>query len=158
MFARRWPAFPTASSSIRRWSSSSPIITFETLRHCRPRTEPFGGRWRLEGSTTNDFTEQIEGLFGQLAQDWRVRTSPVTGNPLYVNPAVLVLYRADRRFLLEPLIPDREATASHEFDLMIASQAYRARTPIESKVRKRPGPAGSGPGTGRPPGRGACPG
>ncbi|MGH8927382.1 MAG: hypothetical protein ACRDWH_03455 [Acidimicrobiia bacterium] len=94
--------------------------------------------WRdvaLEGSTTSTFAEQIEGLFGQLAVDWRVRTSPVTGNPLYVNPAVLVLYRADREFLLRPLIPRPHKSSKREYDLLIASQAYRARTPLESKVR-----------------------
>jgi hypothetical protein len=99
---------------------------------------PEGTVWRevaLNGATTNDFTEQIEDLYGQLAKDWRVRTSPVTGNPLYVNPAVLVIYRADRKFLLEPLIPGAGDEGRREYDLMIASQAYRARTPIETKVR-----------------------
>jgi hypothetical protein len=114
------------------------VVTNHHFRDAPSLPSPEGTLWRevpLDGATTNDFTEQIEGLFGQLAQDWRVRTSPVTGNPLYVNPAVLILYRTDRRFLLEPLIPDQAAHEGREYDLVIASQAYRAKTPIESKVR-----------------------
>jgi hypothetical protein len=114
------------------------VVTNHHFRHAPSLPSPEGTVWRevaLDGATTNDFTDQIEGLYGQLAKDWQVRTSPVTGNPLYVNPAVLVLYRTDRRFLLEPLIPDRVGEDRREYDLMIASQAYRARTPIEIKVR-----------------------
>ena len=114
------------------------VVTNHHFRDAPSLPSPEGTVWRevaLDGATTNDFTEQIEGLYGQLAKDWQVRTSPITGNPLYVNPAVLVIYRADRRFLLETLIPERAGDDSREYDLMIASQAYRARTPIEVKVR-----------------------
>ena len=114
------------------------VVTNHHFRHAPSLPSPVGTVWRevaIEGATTNDFTEQIEGLYGQLAQDWRVRTSPITGNPLYVNPAVLILYRADRKFLLEPLIPKPAGEQDRAYDLMIASQAYRARTPIEAKVR-----------------------
>ena len=114
------------------------VVTNHHFRDAPSLPSPEGTVWRevaLDGATTNDFTEQIERLYGQLAEDWRVRTSPVTGNPLYVKPAVLVIYRSDRRFLLEPLIPEPGAVNKREYDLMIASQAYRARTPIETKVR-----------------------
>lgn len=96
-----------------------------------------GAVWRevaLEGDTTRDFLGQIEALYGQLALDWRVTTSPVTGNPLYAQPAVLILYRADRRFLLQSLIPNR-VDRERQYDLAIASQAYRARTAVDRKVR-----------------------
>ena len=114
------------------------VVTNHHFRDAPSLPWPAGTVWRevaLEGSTTNAFTEQIEDLFGQLAEDWKVKTSPVTGNPLYVNPAVLVLYRKDRGFLVEPLIPHPGANDEREYDLMIASQAYRARTPLETKVR-----------------------
>jgi hypothetical protein len=88
----------------------------------------------LEGDTTHDFLGQIEALYPQLAVDWRVTTSQVTGNPLYAQPAVLILFRADRRFLLRSLIPTR-SDSEHEYDLALASQAYRARTPVDRKVR-----------------------
>ena len=114
------------------------VVTNHHFRHAPSLPSPDGTVWRevaLQGATTNAFTEQIEALYGQLANDWRVRTSPVTGNPLYVNPAVLVIYRADRKFLLEPLIPGAGDESRREYDLVIASQAYRASTPIEVKVR-----------------------
>jgi hypothetical protein len=115
------------------------VVFVVTNHHFRdaPRLPASGDTvWRnvpLHGSTTNDFNEQIESLFSQLAVDWRVTTSQATGNPLYVQPAVLVLYRADREFLLRPLIPV-PGDEDRRYDLMIASQAYRARTPIQRKV------------------------
>lgn len=104
-----------------------------------PRLAPIDDRelrWTelgLEGGTSHEFSEQIRHLFERLAEDWEVATSPTTGNPVYVNPAVLVVYRRDREFLLRPLIP---AQGHHpaSYDLIVASQAYRAKTPLERKV------------------------
>jgi hypothetical protein len=47
---------------------------------------------------------------------------------------VLVLYRRDREFLVRPLIPTPEQPPAG-YDLVIASHVYRARTPVEHKVR-----------------------
>jgi hypothetical protein len=93
--------------------------------------------WRevaLEGGTTDDFGRQIHALFPDLADDWEVVASEKTGNPLYVRPAVLVLYRKDRRFLLDPIIPGPRSVDG-VYDLIVASQPYRARTSVERKVR-----------------------
>ena len=93
--------------------------------------------WReaaLEGSTTDDFGRQIHGLFSDLVHDWEVVASPKTGNPLYVRPSVLVLYRKDRQFLLNSVIPKR-GDVEGTYDLIVASQPYRARTTVERKVR-----------------------
>lgn len=87
----------------------------------------------LEGSTADDFSRQIQDLFDRLATAWRVVTSPKTGNPLYERPAVLVLYRQDRQFILKNVIPHPGRTGS-EYDLILASQPYRARTSAERKV------------------------
>ncbi len=92
--------------------------------------------WRevaLEGTTSLDFTDQIRHLVPTLADDWRVMTSPKTGNPVYVQPVVLVIYRRDREFLLRPLIP-RPGEVVGEYDLVIAAQSYRASTSIDRKV------------------------
>jgi hypothetical protein len=47
---------------------------------------------------------------------------------------VLVIYRDDHKFLLDQVRPRRGAGA--EYDLVIASQPYRARAPIEFKARR----------------------
>ena len=60
-------------------------------------------------------------------------TSEKTGNPLYVQPSVLVLYRADQRFVLDAVIPRRGA-CDLEYDLVIAAQPYRARHAVDFKV------------------------
>jgi len=92
--------------------------------------------WRtvpLEGATAYDFSRQIRALYPTLVDDWAVRTSPKTGNPLYVRPSVLVLYRKDREFILHDVIPRPEA-GDRQYDLVIASQPYRARTSVEHKM------------------------
>ena len=94
-------------------------------------------RWTevaLEGSTSHQFSSQIRHLFDPLAEDWQVDTSPVTGNPVHRHPSVLVLYRKDREFILQATIPSRDGHDSG-YDLMVMSQAYRAKTPVEKKVR-----------------------
>lgn len=88
----------------------------------------------LEGSTADDFSGQIHDLFDDLAHAWEVVTSPETGNPLYARPAVLVVYRRDREFILKNVIPRRGQTLG-DYDLIVASQPYRARTSAERKVR-----------------------
>ena len=135
------------------------VVTNHHFRDAPSLPSPEGTVWRevaLDGATTNDFTEQIEGLYGQLAQDWQVRTSPITGNPLYVNPAVLVLYRADRRFLLEPLIP--EAGGGGQTRVRPDDRVAGVPGPHSDRSQgsKRPGSAGTGPGTWRPAGWRAC--
>jgi hypothetical protein len=88
----------------------------------------------LEGTTSDDFGRQIHDLFDDLAQAWEVITSPRTGNPLYARPAVLVVYRRDREFILKRVIPQPGGFDGH-YDLIVASQPYRARTSVERKTR-----------------------
>jgi len=65
----------------------------------------------------------------------RAKASPITGNPLYEKPVVLAIYRDDHKFLLDPVRP-RRGQARADYDLVIASQPYRARAPIEFKARR----------------------
>ena len=93
--------------------------------------------WRefaLEGHTAHEFDRQIADLRPVLADWWKVRTSPTTGNPVYVEPSVIVLYRSDHRFTLDSVIPGR-GTPIDGYDLVIAAQPFRARHRAELKVR-----------------------
>jgi hypothetical protein len=89
----------------------------------------------LTGSTAAEFSEQIAGLEPFLAANWQARHSLKTGNPIYERPVALVIYRDDFRFLLDDIIP-REGQARADYDLVIASQPYRARVPVEFKASK----------------------
>ena len=89
----------------------------------------------LTGTTAHDFERQIGDLHPFLAEHWRARSSAATGNPLYEKPVVLVLYREDHKFLLDQVRPRRGA-ARADYDLVIASQPYRARAPTEFKAKK----------------------
>ena len=89
----------------------------------------------LKGSTAAEFEEQISGLQPFLAEHWRARVSKTSGNPVYEKPAVLVIHREDHRFLLDQTLPKRGAVRA-DYDLVIASQPYRARASISFKARR----------------------
>jgi SAM-dependent methyltransferase len=94
--------------------------------------------WRevaLTGGTARDFEAQITALQPFLAENWRVAVHPASGNPMYVRPAVLVIYREDHRFQLSRILPQRAAPRA-DFDLVIASQPYRLRAPLEFKASR----------------------
>jgi SAM-dependent methyltransferase len=103
------------------------VVTFTNMLYAEAtelaprRVEAAGLNWwetPLHGATAHEFDVQVRELYGLLAEGWQVRASERTGNPVYVAPSVLTLYRADQRF-----------------DLVLASQPYRARQPAQTKAR-----------------------
>jgi len=89
----------------------------------------------LSGSTSHEFSEQIAALEPFLARNWQAKANPKSGNPMYEQPVALVLYRDDYRFLLDDVIPKRGAGRA-DYDMVIASQPYRLRAPLEFKAQK----------------------
>ncbi|MGQ0654691.1 MAG: hypothetical protein ACT4P4_20895 [Betaproteobacteria bacterium] len=89
----------------------------------------------LTGTTSHDFSEQVAALEPFLAKSWQAGLSPKTGNPVYQHPTVLVVYRDDYRFLLNDIIPQR-GHGKADYDMVIASQPYRLRAPLEFKAQK----------------------
>jgi hypothetical protein len=89
----------------------------------------------LTGDSAYRFEQQITDLVPFLSQNWKAGVSPKTGNPVYERPVVLVLYREDHKFLLDPIIPRPGGTVAN-YDLVIASQPYRARAPLEFKAKR----------------------
>lgn len=89
----------------------------------------------LTGSTSSEFEQQITELQPFLNENWRASVSKTSGNPAYAKPVVLVFYREDHKFLLDQVLP-RRGVARADYDLVIASQPYRARAPVEFKASK----------------------
>lgn len=89
----------------------------------------------LNGSTAHDFNEQLESFESIINEGWQTKPSKKTGNPIYVKPSVLVLYRADQAFALDGVIPKR-GRFDGDYDLVLAVQPYRSRTAAEFKVDK----------------------
>jgi hypothetical protein len=89
----------------------------------------------LQGNSAHQFEQQIAELQPFLAENWRARISAKTGNPIYERPVVLVLYREDHKFLLDSVIPRRGRTEA-DYDLVLASQPYRARASLEFKAER----------------------
>jgi len=90
---------------------------------------------RLEGNSANEFGDQIEALEPALAHGWETHPSPTTGNPTYVRPSVLVVYRADHEFVLDSVIP-RPGHPPLPYDFILASQPWRAKTSASFKSRR----------------------
>jgi len=89
----------------------------------------------LSGNSAHRFEAQIIDLESFLAESWKAGVSAKTGNPVYERPVVLVIYREDHKFLLDPIIPRPGGTMA-AYDLVIASQPYRARSPLDFKTRR----------------------
>ncbi|MGB7716351.1 MAG: hypothetical protein WBL81_15520 [Pseudolabrys sp.] len=89
----------------------------------------------MEGSTAHSFEKQITDLEPFLAESWKARVSPKSGNPVYERPVILVIYRNDHRFLLDQIVPRPGGTVA-DYDLVIASQPYRARASLEFKAKR----------------------
>lgn len=88
----------------------------------------------LEGTSAYEYGQQLRGLDEYLVDAWQATASPKTGNPQYVRPSVLIMYRKDHKFLLDSIIP-RPGQAGAGYDLVIASQPWRARMGADFKVK-----------------------
>ena len=93
---------------------------------------------RLVGNSAHEYGEQIEHLSATLIDGWATKPSPKTGNPIYVRPTVIVIYREDHQFSLDGVIP-KPGHAVGNYDLIVASQPWRARMSAEFKAPKGAG-------------------
>ncbi len=93
----------------------------------------------LNGSSAYEYGQQLGSMDNYLVDGWQATASKKTGNPLYVKPSVLVMYRKDQRFLLDSIIPKPEPQRA-DFDLVLASQPWRARMDADFKVKYVLGP------------------
>lgn len=101
-----------------------------------PKSQHSSINWRqvpLSGNTAYEFDTQVRGVDEMLVDGWKVRASEKTGNPIYEKPTVVTIYRKDHEFLLHDIIPKPE-TARSDYDLIIASQPWRAAMPAKFKV------------------------
>jgi hypothetical protein len=94
---------------------------------------------KLTGSSAHEYAEQIEELGPTLTYGWQTKPSPKSGNPVYQRPSVLVLYREDHKFLLDSVIP-KPGRTFESYDLILASQPWRARMSAQFKAQKVLGP------------------
>jgi hypothetical protein len=89
----------------------------------------------LKGNTAGQFDRQITQLQAFLAETWTAKISKTSGGLAYERPVVLVIYREDHKLLLDGVRPKQGAVRA-DFDLVIASQPYRARAPVAFKASK----------------------
>ena len=90
---------------------------------------------KLKGNSSHDYEDQIEDLSEALTYGWQTQPSPKTGNPTYRRPSVLVMYREDHKFLLDTVIP-KPGRPPENYDLILASQPWRARMSADFKAKK----------------------
>jgi hypothetical protein len=90
---------------------------------------------RLKGDSAHAYGEQIEEIASAVASGWQTHPSEKTGNPVYQRPSILVIYREDHKFLLDGVIPQPGRLPQH-YDMILASQPWRARMPAQFKASK----------------------
>jgi len=90
---------------------------------------------RLSGNSAHQYAERIEELADTLAHGWETKPSESSGNPIYVRPSVLIIYRDDQRFLLDSVIP-KPGRTFEDYDFILASQPWRARMSASFKAQK----------------------
>ncbi len=90
---------------------------------------------KLTGNSAHEYAEQIEELAPTLTYGWQTKLSSKSGNPTYVRPSVLVIYREDHKFLLDAVIP-KPGRIFESYDFVLASQPWRARMSAEFKAQK----------------------
>jgi hypothetical protein len=88
----------------------------------------------FEGTTAYEFDEQIRELEPVVREWWETKPSERTGNPVYVAPSVIVIYRKDQQWPLAPIIP-KKGDPNVWYDLILAAQPFRATQPAVSKVK-----------------------
>ncbi len=88
----------------------------------------------LDGTSAYEYGQQLGSLNEFLVDAWQVTASPKTGNPLYVRPSVLIIYRKDHKFLLNTVIP-QPGQAGAKYDFVLAIQPWRARMDAHFKVK-----------------------
>ena len=88
----------------------------------------------LSGSTSFDFQNQIMSteVIKFITRFWGISTDK-SGNTQYTNPCVIKIYRQDSKAVL--LADNESSQLTNNFDLIIASQAYRSRSIPEHKVK-----------------------
>jgi hypothetical protein len=90
---------------------------------------------RLIGNSAHQYAERIEELAATLAHGWQTKPSPISGNPIYMRPSVLIIYRDDHKFLLDSVIP-KPGRTFEDYDFILASQPWRARMSAKFKAEK----------------------
>ncbi len=88
----------------------------------------------LDGDSAYGYGQQLRALDEFLVDAWQTTANPKSGNPQYVRPSVMIMYRKDHKFSLNAVIPGR-GQAGADYDLAIASQPWRASMSAAFKVK-----------------------
>ena len=104
----------------------------------------------LTGNSAHRFEQQITDLEPFLAQNWKAGVSAEDRQSgLRAAGGAGASTATDHRFLLDPIIPRPGGTVAN-YDLVIASQPYRARASLEFKAKRVIAPLAARARPGRP--------
>jgi len=119
------------------------VMVFTNLRYgeataLRPKDQGASARliWHelaLTGDSAHAFETQINAELRSIHETWQVAPSPTSGRLQALNPAVMVVYRADQKFVLDRVIPRADGELPG-YDLVIASQPYPSRATATRKL------------------------
>jgi len=110
------------------YSEAAELVSKSTLKQKKINWDTI----KLSGNTSFEFFRQLNKLDKLLQQNWQVERHPVSSNPTYKKPSVLIIYRKDQTISLKHIIPKKNIT-NQKFDLILASQPYRSRIAARKK-------------------------
>jgi hypothetical protein len=85
----------------------------------------------LKGKNAYEFEQQLEKLDNFINKNWGFDIDD-NGRTAYVRPCLINIYREDCKELIEKNIP--RTHMKNEYDVILASQAYRSRSLTKSKI------------------------
>jgi len=102
----------------------------------------------LQGNSAHRFEQPNHRSGAVSGAELESRRQRRTGNPVYERPIVLVIYREDHRFLLDPIIPEagrhhRQLRSGHRLAAVSCESfaRFQGQTRDRAGWRKRSGPA-----------------
>tara|TARA_Y100000996_G_scaffold415584_1_gene411438 strand:+ start:454 stop:1545 length:1092 start_codon:yes stop_codon:yes gene_type:complete len=85
----------------------------------------------LKGKTSFSFTKQLLGMNGLIKKNWELKEENKSTLLLPKQKTLLAIYREDQKVALDHLIPNKINDIPIKYDFIIASQAFRLRSPYK---------------------------
>ena len=85
----------------------------------------------LKGKTSFSFTKQLLGMNDLIKKNWELKEENKSTLLLPKQKTLLAIYREDQKVALDHLIPNKINAIPIKYDFIIASQAFRLRSPYK---------------------------
>lgn len=89
----------------------------------------------LEGNTSFNFTKQLMRMNNLIKKNWELKEDNKSTLLIPKTKTLLAIYRGDQKIALDHLIPKKIEDVPIKYNFIIASQAFRLRSPYKRTMR-----------------------